>query len=48
MPDFNDVRNVMRFAGAFNPALNVLSAATELGYGMLSQGKEDEASDRPV
>jgi hypothetical protein len=48
MPDFNDVRNVMRFAGAFNPALNVLSAATELGYGLLSKNKEDEASGRSV
>lgn len=48
MPDFNDVRNVMRFAGAFNPALSVLSAATELGYGLLSKDKEDEASGRPV
>jgi hypothetical protein len=48
MPDFNDVRNVIRFAGAFNPALNVLSAATELGYGLLSKAKEDEASGRPV
>ena len=48
MPDFNDVRNVIRFAGAFNPALSVLSAATELGYGMLSKAKEDEASGRPV
>ena len=48
MPDFNDVRNVIRFAGAFNPALNVLSAATELGYGLLSKDKEDEASGRSV